>query len=330
MLSAARLEAQILSEMALAHEAEGRFGEADALLREGLALTELRYPASASVNAGQGAARGLSSPAAASATRRWRCTARSSADVTGERGALVGLENQIRPYFTMLVEDLPQRPELVGDLFLAAQLIERPGAAQTLSQLARQLSAGTGEASDLFRRATAVDRELTRANLQIAQIQAQEEGAAAALLPELEDRRMRLEQMQLELFEALSAYPEYRSVAHNYVTADGADRAAAAGRGLPQAASASATRCSRSTSRPAARPAGGSRPARTEWPSSSARCATASRSHRRRDRDLSVRRRQLRARSTTRCSARSRATSPGSTTWCSSPTARCCNCRSTC
>ena len=42
----------------------------------------------------------------------------------------------------MLVEDLPQQPALVGDLFLAAQLIERPGAAQTLAQLSRQLSAG--------------------------------------------------------------------------------------------------------------------------------------------------------------------------------------------
>ena len=170
MLSAARLEAQILSEMALAHEANGRFGEADALLREGLALTELRYPESASVNAAK-------ARLAAFLSRRGQ---RDEAlalyraivdDVSGKRGALVGLENQIKPYFTMLVEDLPQRPELVADLFLAAQLIERPGAAQTLSQLARQLSAGTGEASELFRRATAVDRELTRVNLQIAQIQ---------------------------------------------------------------------------------------------------------------------------------------------------------------
>jgi CHAT domain-containing protein/tetratricopeptide (TPR) repeat protein len=219
VLSAARLEAQILSEMALAHEASGRFGEADALLREGLALTELRYPQSASVNAAK-------ARLAAYLYRRGQRDEAMTlyraivADVSGERGALVGLENQIRPYFAMLIEDLPQQPALVGDLFLAAQLIERPGAAQTLSQLARQLSAGTGEASDLFRRATAVDRELTRANLQIAQIRAQEQGVAAALLPELEDRRTRLEQMQLELFGALSAYPEYRSVAHNYVTAE--------------------------------------------------------------------------------------------------------------
>ena len=219
VLSAARLEAQILSEMALAQEASGRFGEADALLREGLALVEQRYPQSASVNAAK----------ARLAAYLFRRGQRGEAmtlyrtivgDVTGQRDALIGLENQIRPYFTMLIEDLPQHPELVNDLFLASQLIERPGAAQTLSQLARQLSAGTGEASDLFRRATAVDRELTRANLAIAQATAQDEGGGAALLPELEDRRARLQQMQLELFDALSAYPEYRSVAHTYVTAD--------------------------------------------------------------------------------------------------------------
>src|SRR6185503_13845158 len=178
VLSAARLEAQILSEMALAQEASGRFGEADALLREGLALVEQRYPQSASVNAAK----------ARLAAYLFRRGQRGEAmtlyrtivgDVTGQRDALIGLENQIRPYFTMLIEDLPQHPELVNDLFLASQLIERPGAAQTLSQLARQLSAGTGEASDLFRRATAVDRELTRANLAIAQATAQDEGGAA-------------------------------------------------------------------------------------------------------------------------------------------------------
>lgn len=218
VLSAARLEAQILSEMALAHEASGRHGQAEALLREGLALTELRYPASASVNAAR-------ARLAAYLTRRGQRDEAMTlyrsvvSEVTGERGALVGLENQIRPYFTMLVDGLPQEPGLVNDLFLAAQLIERPSAAQTLSQLARQLSAGTGEASDLFRRATAVDRELTRTNLQIAQARTEAEGTPAALLPELEDRRMRLEAMQLSLFEALSAYPEYRSVAHNYITA---------------------------------------------------------------------------------------------------------------
>ena len=218
VLSTARVEAQILSEMALAHEAAGRFGEADSLLRDALALIARRYPESASVNAAKArlaaffARRGRSDEARA----LYREVVR---DVSGERGALVGLENQIRPYFDMLIADLPGQPALVDDVFLAAQLIERPGAAQTLVQLSRQLSAGTGEAAELFRRANAVDRELARVNLAIAQAGEPEGGTPAALLPELEERRARLGQMDLELIDALSAYPEYRSLARAYVTA---------------------------------------------------------------------------------------------------------------
>ena len=217
VLSTARLEAQILAEMAMAHEAGGRYGEAETLLRQGLGLVELRYPETAAVAGAKARLAGFL------ARRGRRAEAMAVyrevvAQVTGARAPLVGLENQIRPYFAMLVEDLPQRPELISDLFLAAQLVERPGAAQTLAQLARQLSAGTGEAADLFRRANAVDRELARINLSLAQAQQGEQ--AQALAPELLDRRARLEQMQLELLDALSAYPEYRSVSHGYVTAD--------------------------------------------------------------------------------------------------------------
>ena len=217
VLSTARLEAQILSEMALVDEDRQRYGEAESRLREALALTELRYPGSASVESSK-------ARLAAFLTRRDR---RGEAmgiyqgivdEVAGKRAALVGLENLIRPYFAMLVEDAAARPEAVSDLFLAAQLVERPGAAQTLEQLSRRLSAGTGEAATLFRRANAVDRELSRVNLAMAQAQA--EGADTALLPELQDRRARLEQAQLTLLDTLSAYPEYRSVAHSSVTAD--------------------------------------------------------------------------------------------------------------
>jgi len=219
VLSAARLEAQLLSEMALTHEAAGRFGEANSLLREALALTELRYPESASVNAARAR---LASYLARRGQRDESLALYRAivADVSGERAALIGIENQLKPYLAMLIEDLGRRPELTADLFLVAQLVERPGAAQTLAQLARRLSAGTGEASELFRRATTIDRELTRVELTIAQVRAGEEGAAAVLLPELEDRQMRLQQAQLQLLEALSAFPEYRSVAHTYVTAD--------------------------------------------------------------------------------------------------------------
>ena len=51
VVSAARLEAQLMSEMALSHEALGQNDQALTLLRQSLALTELRYPDSAAVSA---------------------------------------------------------------------------------------------------------------------------------------------------------------------------------------------------------------------------------------------------------------------------------------
>ncbi|HWK40360.1 MAG TPA: CHAT domain-containing protein [Croceibacterium sp.] len=217
VLTVARLEAQILSEMALAQEARGRYAEAGSLLREAVTLTEQRYPESASVEAARAR---LAAYLARRGDRNESLALYREVvgQVIGRRAGLVGIENQMKPYFTMLVEDLPQQPQLVNDLFLAAQLIERPGAAQTLAQLARQLSAGSSDASELFRRANAVDRELTRVNLSIAQAQA--DTPETALLPELRDRRGRLETAQIELLDALSAYPEYRALAHNYLTAE--------------------------------------------------------------------------------------------------------------
>jgi CHAT domain-containing protein len=212
VLSTARLQAQVLSEMAMAQESLGRLSEADALLNQALQLTQLRYPNSPSVSAAEArlaafyARRGRQGEALA-------LYGKIVGEVRDQRGALVGLENQLEPYFGLLAQD----PAKVDELFAAAQLIERPGAAQTSAQLARELSAGSSEASSLYRRANAVDRELARTNLAIATAGSQPGGAGQ--LPDLQDRRMRLEQSQLELVNALSSYPAYRSVSHDYVSA---------------------------------------------------------------------------------------------------------------
>jgi CHAT domain-containing protein len=220
VISAARLEAQLMSEMALSNEALGNDAEALSLLRQALALTELRYPETASVSAAK-------ARLAAYLTRHGEPGQAMTlyreivATTEGDKSALVGLENQLAPYFDMLVAGAPQQPALVGDMFAAAQLIERPGAAQTLGQLARRLAAGDGQASDLFRREGALRREVNRIDLTLAQYEAP--GAAApdaAALAELEARRARLAESQLELLSALSAYPAYRSLAHEYLTAD--------------------------------------------------------------------------------------------------------------
>ena len=220
VLSTARLLSQIDSEMALANEAQGRFPAAEGLLRDAVNLTRRRYPDSAAVSEAQ-------ARLAAYLTRRGRDDEAMQLysgivhDISGRRDALVGLEHQIEPYFQLLVDGLPQKPDLVSDLFQAAQLVERPGAAQTLSQLSRRLAAGNSEASDLFRRETNVERQINQTNVALAQLRTGEGGAApTAQTADLEDTLQRLQQNQLDLVNALSAYPAYRSLAHTYVSAD--------------------------------------------------------------------------------------------------------------
>ena len=58
--------------------------------------------------------------------------------VIGNRDALIGMSNLIQPYFDLLTADGASTPQGLSDLFLASQLVERPGAADTLAQLARQ------------------------------------------------------------------------------------------------------------------------------------------------------------------------------------------------
>jgi tetratricopeptide (TPR) repeat protein len=214
VLSTARLRAQILSEMALASEALGRTDQAEQSLRDAVALIQLRYPDSASVSDAK--ARLASFLTRHGKTDEALALYRGIVTSTiGERSALVGMEHQIVPYFQLLVDQLPQRPELVSDLFLASQLIERPGAAQTLSLLSRRLEGGSGQASDLFRRATNVERDLNRVNLELAQVRAQSpqqqaSAAGATALADLSAKRDRLQQTQLERVSALSASPAKR------------------------------------------------------------------------------------------------------------------------
>lgn len=220
VLSVTRLRAQVLSEMALAQEALGGDDQAQSLFAEALALMELRYPDSPSVNAAKAR---LASFLVRNGQREraYGLYGEIVESVVGQRGALVGVENQLRPYFTMLIEDIPQNPERVSQLFVASQLARRPGSAQTLGELSRRLSAGDSEASDLFRRATSIDRELSRLNLQINQARLDAEaGLENPALPEWQERRQRLERSQIALFDALAAYPAYRSVANDYVSAD--------------------------------------------------------------------------------------------------------------
>ena len=228
VVSITRLRSQILSESALSYEADGRYGEAEALLRRALALVALQYPDSASVNVARARLAGF-------LARRGQKTEALALygtivdTVTDSRAQLVGMENLIRPYFDLLTGGTTvdgsqgtaamAAPELVEPLFRAGQLVARPGAADTLAQLSRKLESGNDEAATAFRRSLDLSRDVERTRITLARLNAaQQAGGAIGGIPETEERLARLQNAQLQVLNTLSGYPAYRAVASRAIT----------------------------------------------------------------------------------------------------------------
>lgn len=224
VLSVTRLRSQILAEIGETWESEGNLAEAERCYREVLALVAGQYPDSASVNAARARLAGfmLRQGRVDEGRTAYRALV---ADVAGERDALVGMANLIQPWFDLLASGSSSGDPAGGDanladLLLAAQLVERPGAADTLTQLSRQLEGGSDEAAGLFRRSLAVSRDIERGRVQQARLAASatDKAELAGALAELAAQQARLEQAQVQLLADLSAFPQYRAVSRSYVT----------------------------------------------------------------------------------------------------------------
>lgn len=219
VLSVTRLRTQILTEIGQTAEDARDPGTAERYYREAERLIATQYPDSASVSAARARLAGFMArtgrPAEARALYRDLV-----GTVIGNRDALVGMSHAIEPWFVLLVSNGATSPDDLSDLLLASQLVERPGAADTLSLLARQLEGGSAEASALFRRSLAVSRDLERVRVQQARLAgsglaAAEQATQGALLA---DERSRLEQAQVQLASQLSGFSQYRAVSRSYVT----------------------------------------------------------------------------------------------------------------
>lgn len=219
--SIARLRAQLLAELALTHEAQGNMGAADDLLREALTLLATQYPETAAMN-------GARARLAAFLVRRKRneealgLYRKIVESTTASGGSITGLANQLQPYFDLLAAEIPARPELAADMFLASQMLVRPGAADTLEVLSRELQAGDDEAARLFRQSVSLTRDIEKARIELAQlVQAGQQDATLAPLIEGARRDIdTLARQQVETQAALAAYPQYRAVSEQAVTLD--------------------------------------------------------------------------------------------------------------
>jgi CHAT domain-containing protein len=220
VITITRLRSQILSDLGLIEEARGDLADAEAFFRGALDLLAVQYPETRAMN---GARARLASYLArrggtTEAKQLYEIVVESS---LGQRGAIVGLENQLAPYFRMLAQNSPQSADSAVKFFRASQLLVRPGVAETQAVLARELSGGSDDAARLFRQSTNISREIERKRLRFATLSRMEQsGAVVAERNDLASEIDRLEIEQQATLAELSQYPKYRAVASSAMTID--------------------------------------------------------------------------------------------------------------
>jgi CHAT domain-containing protein len=209
----ARLRAQILGELSAIAEQRGDFASAEKLLRDAIAMLAIEFPGSAAEQgaklrlAGYLARRGSADPALALYSEVVQ-------GIVANGGTSVGLETLLRPYFTLLADQMPTHPALAADFFLASQTLERPGVADTQSVLARALSGGSDEAARLFRQSVALTRDVERSRVELARLTAQPQSTpeTAAEIETLRKALAALETDQTATQGSLARFPRYRAV----------------------------------------------------------------------------------------------------------------------
>ncbi|HWW56601.1 MAG TPA: CHAT domain-containing protein, partial [Sphingopyxis sp.] len=208
-----RLRSQMLGELALAEEALGDNGAADARFTESVNALAIEYP---------------ETNALASARARYAAflTRHGQDDkamgiyrevvtaLANMQRSTTGMANVMAPYYRLLASRAATDPAAIGDFFVASQLQVRPGVADTQAVLARELSSGSDEGARLFRQATTLNRDIERARIEderLSQLPVSPE--VNALRADVKTQIDNLAFQQAETVAALSAFPQYRVVA---------------------------------------------------------------------------------------------------------------------
>jgi CHAT domain-containing protein len=211
--SAAGLNAEVHAERALIAERSNDFTTAEAEFREALRIMQTEYPESAAaLTAKARLAAYLGRRGQIDAARgTYREVVESSARVAG---AAASLRTLLQPYFALLAERAATDPTAVDDMFVASQILVRPGVAQTQAVLARELSAGNDEAAGLFRQSVTLTRDIERLRTEVARLAAKAEitPQEKAMLDAGRERVAELEVEQTAVQAKLAAFPRYRVV----------------------------------------------------------------------------------------------------------------------
>lgn len=218
VVSIVRIRAQLLTELATIAEEEGRQGDAESLLRSAVDIVSIQYPETRSVAAAQArlAAYLVRHDRPAEAETLYKeVVARS---VERENG-LSGLSKQMAPYFDLLAARPGGDPATTDAFFKAAQIIVRPGVAETQAVLSRELSGGSDEAARLFRQSNSLTRAVERARMTYAALQRLDDAAARSdEIAEAAKRVSDLEAQEQATVVELATYARYRVVKQSVIS----------------------------------------------------------------------------------------------------------------
>jgi tetratricopeptide (TPR) repeat protein len=213
------LRAQVLGELAEVAERAGESARAEGLHQQGIALLEATYPGSPALDSARAQLAGLY----ARSGRGEEAMSLYRSIVSGAKGrALPSIRNLMSPYFALLTDGGMASGDATADLFAASQLLQRPGLAQTQAVLARELSGGSDEASQLFRSATNLGRGIEQQRIALLELQAlpQPTSQQTAMIAERQQGLEQLQMQQAEVLEKLAAFPRYRAVSEQAITLD--------------------------------------------------------------------------------------------------------------
>lgn len=126
--------------------------------------------------------------------------------------AAVSMKYLLAPYFELLGERIASDASVGPKLYHAAQLLQRPGVAQTQAVLARELSEGDDEAAALFRLTVSRTRAIARTAADIARLSALPElsPAGTLALKEAQETLQTLQKEQTALQSRLGEFSQYR------------------------------------------------------------------------------------------------------------------------
>ena len=212
------MRAQILAELASIAEERRDAAEAERLHQAAVTLLEANYPGSAALLSAKGRLAGFYARTG-NADRATGLFREIVAAVGEGAESSPTLRRILEPYFELLAAR-GSEPEAVADLFLASQVLVRPGVAQTQAVLARELSGGSDEAARLFRQSVTLTRDIERARVEAARLGALEAPSAAQAERAVVLRTSveRLQQDQVATQARLADFPRYRVVAQNGMT----------------------------------------------------------------------------------------------------------------